>query len=982
MSSYCRILMLLAGLLWTCATSPPLDGQDVRPKFEVVAVYPGNKTQEVELEPLIQIHVSEKFDPSTVSEDSVELRVRGSSDTIEINVGGDLGGVITVSVPEPLKRDTEYELAITGSLKSRDGVSMDPMSVRFRTTAKASAPPRSDIADFRFTRQQLDRRDGVVGLTLLKDRLFACTWDGKLLAYPLNDDGTLHGPPNLLHAMKRRFNAIVVDPTSTSDRVILWLSHDSQHELSLGPNDYSGAIAKVTMTDAGVTFANVVVGLPTGDHPASGLTFGPDGRLYVSQGALSMLGGKAEVPETPLSAATLAIDVTHAIWNQGHAVDVRDYSADTNPAALQVFATGIREAFDLCWHSVGRLFAGVNMNDTNEKTPGKESLPAVNVRPAEMMLRIEEGKYYGHPNPSRNEWVLLGGNPTAEADPWEVTELPVGTKPEANFDPSLFLRNLEADKGPSADGVCEWTSEGPLRGRLLFCFYTATRGIHSYRVVADGLRVDDPQPLVGTDNRILRFGAPLDIVHDPRGWLYVADFSAPQRGDSGTDGGVWLVKPAGGESSLSRSEVLTEEALTDEELLEKVQRQTFNYFYDFAHPDCGMARERSAPALRGTTGHAQLEHIVTTGGTGFGLMAFPVAVERQWITREAAVNRLLKIVRFLQRVPRFHGMWAHWYRGDTGAVRPFSRKDNGGDIVESSFLLQGLLTVRQYFDRATPEEQQLRAMITRLWHEADWTWYTQGKPWLYWHWSPDFGFEMNMPIMGFDECMIVYVLAVASPTHAVKPDLYDSGWAVTDNNRFRGQGDYVQRLKIGNGNSGGPLFFTHYSYLGMSPFFKDRYITQAGYEDYADRHRAMVEYCIRWCRRKGYPRDCWGLTSSDDPEQGYKAHSADDGPRGDNGTITPSAALSSIVYTPEESLAFLRYLWANHRDGLWSDLGFHDAFHLERNWYAPAHLAIDQGPIIVMIENYRTGKPWKWFMAIPEIGKATKALGFEATKTP
>ena len=315
-------------------------------------------------------------------------------------------------------------------------------------------------------------------------------------------------------------------------------------------------------------------------------------------------------------------------------------------------------------------------------------------------------------------------------------------------------------------------------------------------------------------------------------------------------------------------------------------------------------------------------------------------------------------------------------------MRPFSRKDNGGDIVESAFLLQGLLTVRQYFDRATPEEQQLRAIITRLWHEADWTWYTQGKPWLYWHWSPDFGFEMNMPIMGFDECMIVYVLAVASPTHAVKPDLYDSGWAVTDNNRFRGQGDYVQRLKIGNGNSGGPLFFTHYSYLGMSPFFKDKYITQAGYEDYADRHRAMVEYCIRWCRRKGYPRDCWGLTSSDDPEQGYKAHSADDGPRGDNGTITPSAALSSIVYTPEESLAFLRYLWANHRDGLWSDLGFHDAFHLERNWYAPAHLAIDQGPIIVMIENYRTGKPWKWFMAIPEIGKATKALGFEETKTP
>ena len=183
------------------------------------------------------------------------------------------------------------------------------------------------------------------------------------------------------------------------------------------------------------------------------------------------------------------------------------------------------------------------MNDTKEKTPGHEGLPTVNTRPAEMMLRIVEGKYYGHPNPSRGEWVLLGGNPTASVDPWEVRELPVGTEPEANFDPSLLVRNLEKDKGPSADGVCEWTSRGPLQGRLLFCFYTATRGIHSYRVTSTGHHVEDHQPLVDKKDRVLRFGAPLDIVHDPRGWLYVADFSASQRGDSGHSGGVWLVKP-------------------------------------------------------------------------------------------------------------------------------------------------------------------------------------------------------------------------------------------------------------------------------------------------------------------------------------------------------------------------------------------------------------------------------------------------------
>ena len=435
----------------------------------------------------------------------------------------------------------------------------------------------------------------------------------------------------------------------------------------------------------------------------------------------------------------------------------------------------------------------------------------------------------------------------------------------------------------------------------------------------------------------------------------------------------------GAQEPFKTASATADPALSDAQLLELVQRQTFRYFYDFGHPDCGLARERSAPALRGTKGHPGLEDIVTTGGTGFGLMAFPIAVDREWITRTNAVARLLKIVRFLERVPRFHGMWAHWYMGDTGAVRPFSRKDDGGDIVESAFLLQGLLAVRQYFDGDSAEERELRQSITRLWHDADWKWYQNGKPWLHWHWSPKYGFEMNMPIMGFDECMIVYVLASASPSHPIDASLYDSGWAIGSNERFANKGSYVQRLKIGPDNSGGPLFFSHYSYLGLSPHLADKYVTRAGYRDYADRHRAHNQFCIEWCRKRGYPANCWGLTSSDDPVKGYKAHCAEDGPRGDNGTISPTAALSSIVYTPQESLAFLRYLWREHRAGLWSDLGFRDAFNLQRSWYAPAHLAIDQGPIIVMIENFRSGSPWKRFMSIPEIQRALSKL--ELTQT-
>ena len=424
-----------------------------------------------------------------------------------------------------------------------------------------------------------------------------------------------------------------------------------------------------------------------------------------------------------------------------------------------------------------------------------------------------------------------------------------------------------------------------------------------------------------------------------------------------------------------------DEHLTDDELLDLVQRQTWRYFYDFGHPDCGLARERSAPAKRGEKGLPGLSDIVTTGGTGFGLMAFPVAVERDWISRSQAVSRLRKIIAFLERVPRFHGMWAHWYDGSTGQVRPFSRKDDGGDLVESAFLFQGLLTVRQYFNGNSSAEKDLRKKITRLWHEADWEWYRNDNPWLLWHWSPNHGFEMNMPIMGFDEAMIVYVLAAASPTHPIDPALYHSGWAINANDRFADKGDYVQRLRIGRSNCGGPLFFTHYSFLGLSPYLRDRYVTAAGYRDYADHNRAMNLHCFQWCLAHGYPPNCWGLTSSDDPFQGYRAHSAKSGPRGDNGTITPTAALSSIVYTPAESMAMLRYLWANHRVGLWSDFGFRDAFHLKSGWYAPAHLAIDQGPIIAMIENHRSGLLWSLFMAIPEIQSAIEKLALQPTKT-
>ncbi len=521
---------------------------DADAAFRVVRVTPADGATGVDPDPLIQIHTSEKFDPRTVDARAVALRGPDGAH-VAVSLTPDLGGVITVSVERPLELDRLYRIEVGTSLKSLDGASIRPFSSTFRTTAVPARPGPTAGKYFQFSRARIDRRDGVCGLALLPPHtLLACTWDGRLLRYRLDPHGMLEGEPQLvLHRPQRRFLSLVAEPGSEQRRPAVWLSHDSLARQSLGPNDYSGTISRVTLGDEGAEVEDFVIGLPTGDHPATGLTFGPQGQLYVSQGALTMLGDKPSLKETPLSAAVLEIDLRDPAFSAGRRpLDVRtDVTTPYDPARgpVRVYATGIREAYDLCWHSNGQLYAGVNMNDTAERTPATPEIPAVNARPPEMLIRVVPGKYYGHPNPSRHEWVLLGGNPTPQVDPWEVPEYPVGVLPERHFDPTLLIRNLEQDKGTSANGCVEWTGPGPLRGRLLICFYTATRGIHTYQFSEDGTSVVDHQPLLDAQGELLRFASPLDVVYHPSGWLYVADFTAPQRGDSGRDGGVWKVTP-------------------------------------------------------------------------------------------------------------------------------------------------------------------------------------------------------------------------------------------------------------------------------------------------------------------------------------------------------------------------------------------------------------------------------------------------------
>jgi hypothetical protein len=401
--------------------------------------------------------------------------------------------------------------------------------------------------------------------------------------------------------------------------------------------------------------------------------------------------------------------------------------------------------------------------------------------------------------------------------------------------------------------------------------------------------------------------------------------------------------------------------ISDDSLLTLVQQRTFGYFWDFGHPTSGLARDRTSSG-----------DVVTSGGSGFGVMAILVAVERGFITRSAALERLTTIVDFLSNTAdRFHGAFPHWLNGRTGKATSFSADDNGSDLAETDYLMQGLLTVKEYFkDGATPQETALCAAIQALWEEVEWDWYRQnGQQALYWHWSPDKGWKMNMRITGWNECLIVYVLAAASPTHAIPKSVYDEGWA--RNGAIRnGREFYGVTLPLGE-DRGGPLFFEHYSFLGLDP----RSLRDA-YADYWEQSVAHARINYSYCaanpkQHAGYSADCWGLTASDIPN-GYTASS----PSNDVGVIAPTAALSSFPYTPAESLAALHHFYYTRGRKLWSQYGFKDAFKPSTGWVAADYLAIDQGPIVVMIENHRTALLWNLFMANPDIQAGLAKLGF------
>lgn len=401
----------------------------------------------------------------------------------------------------------------------------------------------------------------------------------------------------------------------------------------------------------------------------------------------------------------------------------------------------------------------------------------------------------------------------------------------------------------------------------------------------------------------------------------------------------------------------TVDPLTDVEIMDLTQQTTFKYFWDFANSSSGAAKERYHP-----DNPTLNQNVVTSGGTGFGLMSILVGIERGFITRQQGVERFTQILNFLENADRFHGAWSHWIDGGSGDVIPFSTKDNGGDIVETAFLCQGLICVKEYFKNGTTEEKALANKADSLWKGVEWNWYTQNQNVLYWHWSPNYAFEINLKLTGYNETMIAYVLGAASPNYSIPKEAFHEGWA--RNGAIKSsEMQYNYPLILDHVGSGtGPLFWAHYSFLGLNPKnLSDQY---GSYWNVNVNHSNInYQYCVDNPKNHtDYGANCWGLTASysrnSDGSIGYSAHD----PENDLGVISPTAAISSIPYTPQKSLAAMHFFYSK-KDKLLGPAGFYDAFSPEYNyWVAKAYLAIDQGPQIVMIENYRSGLLWNLFM--------------------
>jgi glucose/arabinose dehydrogenase len=544
------VLGVAAWMTW------PWGGATARPKdsTKVVLVSPPDGATDVDVQAPVQIHFSNGLTLDTITADSVRLVVSGGI-PVAARLGSDIeGDVVNLRPTQRLLPRTSYAIEVNGNLIDKEGVAVVPFRSSF--TTGDDVPPEIPQEGFRYTKTKCDDEHGPTAIATGPDgNVYVSTYNG--VVYRLRIDpksGLSIGKEKLLTLRDRKILGLAFDPEATATDLVAWITYDDRKAEQVDTGTFSGVVARLAIPAVGrgavATETPYIIGLPSGWHPLNGGTFGPDKRLYVSVGSMNRLGDDPVRPETPLSAAVVVADVRNPEFNGGRLpLNVQttapvSYDPHAATAPVKLYATGFRQMYRLCWHSNGNLYGGVNQNDgpARADTPSRPGVPALRaVFPDEDLVRIVEGGYYGHPNPSRKQYVLMGGNPTAGVDPWEVTEYPVGVQPDPKFNPANLIFNLKTINGTSANGCCEYKLPGPLNGRLLICFYEGTHTVHTFAFNPSGTAVTDHRPLLAENNGSLEFTQPLDVTVHPSGRIYVADFG--NWSSFGAGGAIWVLTP-------------------------------------------------------------------------------------------------------------------------------------------------------------------------------------------------------------------------------------------------------------------------------------------------------------------------------------------------------------------------------------------------------------------------------------------------------